>query len=276
MTKTCRACLILCALLLLYPWFPAPAGAQDYQPHIGQRGKDVIWVPTPDNQVETMLDMAEVTAADFVIDLGSGDGRIVIAAARRGATALGIEFNPDMVELSRRNADKAGVSGRATFEQADLFEVDLGRASVITMYLLPDINLKLRPKLLDLAPGTRVVSHAFSMEEWTPDRSAVNNAVNLYCWIVPAKVGGAWTWTEGSVPVALELTQNFQEIKGTALFGDSPEPVRDAKLQGDWIAFSLGGNSYSGRVTPGSIRGTVRTPGGEAEWVASRPSPDAP
>jgi tRNA G37 N-methylase Trm5 len=143
-----------------------------YEPSVGQAGKDVVWVPTPDVLVNKMLDMAKVTQNDFVMDLGSGDGRTVIAAAKRGAKAMGIEYNPDMVELSKRNAQQAGVTGRATFEKADLFQTDLSKATVITMFLLPDINLKLRPKILALKPGTRVVSNTFTMGEWEADETA--------------------------------------------------------------------------------------------------------
>src|SRR3972149_1420234 len=138
----------------------------EYKPEVGQAGKDVVWVPSPQALVDKMLDMAKVTPNDFVMDLGSGDGRTVITAAKRGARPLGIEYNPDMVELSKRNADKEGVAGKASFVKADLFETDFSRASVITMFLLPDINLKLRPKILALKPGTRIVSNSFNMGDW--------------------------------------------------------------------------------------------------------------
>ncbi|HET7394413.1 MAG TPA: class I SAM-dependent methyltransferase, partial [Candidatus Binatia bacterium] len=150
----------------------AQPAKREFKPEVGQEGKDVIWVPTPQELVEKMLDMAKVTPKDYVIDLGSGDGRTVIAAAKRGAKALGIEYNPDMVELSKRNAATEGVSDRATFMKADLFESDLSQAQVITMFLLPDINLKLRPKLLNLRPGTRIVSNSFTMGEWQADETA--------------------------------------------------------------------------------------------------------
>ena len=145
--------------------------AKEYQPEVGQDGKDVIWVPTPQALVDKMLDMAKVTPKDYVIDLGSGDGRTVITAAKRGSKALGIEYNPDMVELSKRNAAKEGVSDKATFVKADLFESDFSQAQVITMFLLSSINLKLRPKILDLKPGTRIVSNTFDMGDWKPDQT---------------------------------------------------------------------------------------------------------
>ncbi len=180
----------------------AQPAKQEFKPEVGQEGKDVIWVPTPQELVEKMLDMAKVTPKDYVIDLGSGDGRTVITAAKRGAKAIGIEYNPDMVELSKRNAAKEGVSEKATFMKADLFEADLSQAQVITMFLLPDINLKLRPKLLNLRPGTRVVSNSFTMGEWQADETAnVKNGCASYCtaylWIVPAKVDGTWQLSAG-------------------------------------------------------------------------------
>ena len=176
----------------LSPPNPAPI-----EPQVGQEGKDVVWVPTPQALVDRMLDMAKVTPNDYVMDLGSGDGRTVITAAKRGVRATGIEYNPDMVELSKRNAEKEGVDGQAEFTKADLFETDFSKATVITMFLLPDINLRLRPKILDMKPGTRVVSNTFTMGEWEADEtSTVAEASGYYrtalLWIVPAKVEGTW------------------------------------------------------------------------------------
>ncbi|HET8563525.1 MAG TPA: class I SAM-dependent methyltransferase, partial [Candidatus Binatia bacterium] len=157
-------CLSVVAASVLAQAQPAK---EPYEPRVGQEGKDVVWVPTPQELVEKMLDMGKVTPKDYVIDLGSGDGRTVISAAKRGARALGIEYNPEMVDLSKRNAAKEGISDKANFVKADLFESDFSQATVITMFLLPDINLKLRPKILDLKPGTRIVSNTFTMGEWT-------------------------------------------------------------------------------------------------------------
>src|SRR5918996_1177353 len=164
---------VLCLALSIPGGFvQAQPAKQEYEPQVGQEGKDVIWVPTPQALVDKMLDMAKVTPKDYVIDLGSGDGRTVITAAKRGAKALGIEYNPDMVELSKRNAAKEGGTSRASFTKADLFESDFSQATVITMFLLPDINLKLRPKILNLKPGTRIVSNSFTMGEWKADETA--------------------------------------------------------------------------------------------------------
>src|SRR5213594_3712217 len=192
-----RAIFVLCLLALAaIASGQAKQGAQ-FEPQVGQAGKDVVWVPTPQELVNKMLDLAKVTPQDYVMDLGSGDGRTVITAAKRGVRALGIEYNPDMVTLSQRNAAKENIGNRAAFTKADLFESDFSQASVITMFLLPDINLKLRPKILDLKPGTRIVSNTFTMGDWSPDATArIEDGCTNWCaallWIVPAKVDGGW------------------------------------------------------------------------------------
>jgi precorrin-6B methylase 2 len=221
----------------------APAG--QFEPRVGQPGKDVVWVPTPQALVDKMLDMAKVTPKDFVMDLGSGDGRTVITAAKRGGRAMGIEYNPDMVELSKRSAAKEGVSERATFVQADLFKTDLSKATVITMFLLPSINMQLRPTLLNLKPGTRIVSNTFTMEDWDADEtSTVDKDCSSWCtallWIVPAKVEGTWKTPQGN----LTLKQEFQKVTGNL----SGTPIAAGKLNGDQISFMAGSTSYSGRV----------------------------
>ncbi len=239
--------------------------ATEFHPQVGQEGKDVIWVPTPQALVDKMLDMAKVTPKDYVIDLGSGDGRTVITAAKRGAKALGIEYNPDMVELSKRNAAKEGVSDRASFVKADLFESDFSQAQVITMFLLSSINLKLRPKILDLKPGTRIVSNTFDMGDWKPDESATlpncNSWCTAYLWIVPAKVEGTWKSPRGD----LTLKQNFQMVSGTLKSANGVTPI-NGKLNGDQISFTAGNVTYAGRVSGNSIEGTA----GGAKWSATR------
>ena len=220
-----------------------------FEPSVGQDGKDVVWVPTPQQVVDKMLDMAKLTKNDFLMDLGSGDGRTVITAAKRGASALGIEYNPKMVELSRRNADKAGVSARAKFEQADLFETDFSKASVVTMFLLPDINLRLRPKILELKPGTRIVSNTFTMGDWEPDQKADLSSTcgASYCnplmWIVPAKVAGSYKIPAGD----LVLKQSFQMLSGT-LKTDGRTVVVHGKVRGEAISFSANGQQYHGHL----------------------------
>ena len=242
------------------------AGQKTYEPEVGQAGKDVVWVPTPQALVDTMLDMAKVTPNDYVIDLGSGDGRTVITAARRGATALGIEYNPEMVELSKRNAAEAGVADKATFVKADLFEADLSKAQVITMFLLPSINLKLRPKLLDLKPGTRIVSNSFTMEDWEADATeTLTEDCTSWCtallWIVPAKVEGTWAMPQGE----LRLKQEFQLVSGSL----GSQAVSDGRLRGDEITFKVGNTTYTGRVNGGTMSGTV-SGATNGTWSATR------
>lgn len=242
---------------------------EQYQPQVGQEGKDVVWVPTPYELVEKMLDLAEVTPDDYVIDLGSGDGRTVIAATKRGAHALGIEYNPDMVELAKRNAEAEGVSDRAKFIEADLFESDFSEATVITMFLLNSINLKLRPILLDLKPGTRIVSNTFTMSEWTPDKTATIHDSSAswktaLLWIVPAKVEGTWQLQEGE----LNLTQDFQMISGTLETVGETIPIENGRLHGDQISFSVGEDQYTGRVNDNTIEGSVIYGGSNRTWKA--------
>ena len=243
---------------------------EEYQPQVGQEGKDVVWVPTPQSLVDKMLDMAKVTPQDYVIDLGSGDGRTVITAAKRGAKALGIEYNPDMVELSKRNAAKEGVTDKAQFMKADLFESDFSQATVITMFLLPEINMKLRPKILDLKPGTRIVSNSFTMGEWTDDDTATvvagcTNWCSAHLWIVPAKVAGTWKLPQGD----LVLKQEFQMISGSLNGGGKNIVVTNGKMRGDQISFSAGGAQYTGRVNGNSMSGTVKGVTG-GNWTATK------
>jgi len=225
---------------------------QPYEPNVGQAGKDVVWVPSPEQLVTKMLDMAKVTSQDLVMDLGSGDGRTVIMAAKRGATAIGVEYNPDMVTLSRANAQKQGVTGKATFIQADLFQTDLTKPTVITMFLLPSINMKLRPTLLTLKPGTRIVSNTFDMEDWQPDETAAigPEGCTSWCkallWIVPAKAEGRWKTSQGE----LNIVQKFQMISGT--LGSTPI---NGKVVGDQISFTAGSMKYTGRVNGKAIEG---------------------
>ena len=244
----------------------APAVPVPFEPKVGQPGKDVVWVPTPDALVQRMLDLAKVTPADFLIDLGSGDGRTVIAAAKRGLRGHGIEFNPDMVRLAQAAARREGVAARATFEQADLFtKIDeLRKADVITMFLLSSINLRLRPALLDLEPGTRIVSNTFRMAEWEPDQvSRVEGNCVAWCeallWIVPAKVEGAWQ-VGGET---LTLRQTFQIAEGTL----GARPIENGRLNGGEITFTVGTSRYTGAVHGDAISGTIA---GGGTWTARR------
>jgi precorrin-6B methylase 2 len=225
---------------------------EPYKPQSGQEGKDVVWVPTPQPLVEKMLDLAKVTPQDVVMDLGSGDGRTVITAAKRGATAIGVEFNPKMVELSRQNAKEAGVSGKATFIEGDLFKADLSKATVITMFLLPQINMKLRPQILDLKPGTRIVSNSFTMEDWEADQTEqVTEDCTSWCtallWIVPAKVEGTWSSPQGD----LVLKQEFQMVSGTM----GGKPISEGRLRGDQFTFNVGSTSHTATVNGSTMNG---------------------
>ncbi len=243
------ACVVSLAQAQNQPAKDAPAAA--YEPRSGQEGKDVIWLPTPQITVDKMLEVARVGPKDFVMDLGSGDGRTVITAAKRGARALGIEYNPDMVEFAKRNAEKAGVSDKASFVKADLFETNFARASVITMFLLPDINLKLRPKILALKPGTRIVSNTFTMGEWEPDTKIELNGQagcdSSYCtvlyWVVPRRVAGTYQVAQGEVTLA----QEFQKLTGTLKNGDSSVKL-EGRVRGENIEFKAGDKQYRGRL----------------------------
>jgi SAM-dependent methyltransferase len=234
-----------------------------YVPTVGQPGKDVVWVPTPTELVEKMLDLAKVTPQDFVIDLGSGDGRNVIGAAKRGAQALGVEYNADMVELSRRNAQTEGVADKATFVQGDMYQADISKASVMALFLLTNNMDVLRPKFLDLAPGSRIVSNTFGITGWTPDQTEVlTNCPGSWCtallWIVPAKVAGTWNLAQGE----LRLTQEYQLLTGSL----GSQPISDGKLNGSEITFTVGNSQYTGRVTGNTMEGSVNG----QRWTATR------
>jgi hypothetical protein len=260
---------LLLPLLAVCLTLAAPGRAQvaqePYRPLVGQAGKDVVWVPTPPDLVETMLDMAKVTSNDYVIDLGSGDGITVIAAARRGATALGIEYNPDLVELSKRRALAAGVGNRTTFVKADIFESDFSKATVITMYLLKSLNLKLRPTLLGLTPGTRIVSHTFDMDDWAPDakhdQPDCERSCAAFLWVVPARVQGTWRLAGQE----LRLVQKFQMFSGAL----GPSAIAEGKLRGGEIAFRVNQTRYTGRVDGSTMSGTM-SGGNGGTWTATR------
>lgn len=241
-----------------------PQPGKPFEPYSGQPGKDVVWVPSPQALVDRMLDMAKVTPKDYLIDLGSGDGRTVITAARRGITAMGVEFNPDMVALSKRNAADAGVTDKATFVQGDIFETDFSKTDVVTMFLLSSLNLRLRPTLLNMKPGTRVVSNTFDMAEWEPDESiSASQECSSFCramlWIVPAKVGGTWQMGKNE----LTLSQNFQMLTGNV----NAAPISNAKMRGAEITFTAGGKMYTGRVNGNRMEGSASD---GTKWQATR------
>jgi SAM-dependent methyltransferase len=246
---------------------------QIFQPQSGQAGKDVVWVPTGDALVTHMLTMAKVTAADRVFDLGAGDGKIAIAAAKQfGATSTGVEYNPDMVKLAQCFVEAEGVGNRVKIIQGDIFQTDFSSATVVTLYLLPDLNLRLRPTILKMKPGTRVVSHSFLMDDWEPDERYSSQDGQAYLWYVPADVKGTWTFAEKNgkdrIPVTLE--QTFQSIKGTS----GRYQLNDTKLQGDRIELGFtdgnGAVKIDGRVVGNQIEATVTRGGQTKSYVATR------
>ncbi|HVH28819.1 MAG TPA: class I SAM-dependent methyltransferase [Vicinamibacterales bacterium] len=250
----------------------APAQTtQPFEPTVGQPGKDVVWVPTPGALVEKMLDLANVTPQDFVVDLGSGDGRNIISAARRGARGLGVEYNPDMVALSRRNAEQQGVGDRAQFVEGDMFAAEFPEATVLALFLLPDNMRTLRPKFLALKPGTRIVANTFGFDDWEPDATATlpgecGSWCNALLWIVPAQARGTWRLSNGT----LTLRQAYQKLFGTLRLGDREAPVENGRMRGDQMTFTSSGADYTGRVTGDRIEGTVVLDGKTRNWSATR------
>jgi hypothetical protein len=249
----------------------AQVGSTEFKPEVGQAGKDVVWVPTPLALVEKMLDMARVTPQDYVVDLGSGDGRNIIAAAKRGARAMGVEFNPQMVVLSTRCAAAVGVSDKATFVQGDMFEADISRATVLALFLLPDNMTRLQPKFLDLTPGARIVGNTFGFQDWTPDaQETIADDCSSWCtallWIVPAKVEGTWQSALGE----LTLTQRYQMISGALNTDGRSRAIAEGRLHGDRISFTVAGAEYEGRVSGDTIEGSMKSEGSNAVWSAKR------
>jgi hypothetical protein len=255
--------------------------AQKFEPQVGQSGKDVIWVPTPDDVVDRMLTMAQVTPQDFVMDLGAGDGKIAIAAAKKfGARAVGIEYNPDMVKHANANAQAAGVGGngqgKAVIRHGDIFQTDFTQATVITLYLLPALNMKLRPQLLAMRPGTRIVSHSFSMEDWEADEISTMDGRRAYFWVVPANVMGSWTLDAGGQRLDLTLEQVFQKLSGSVTLGPAHAGLRDTRLRGAGISFGYVDQSgvrrdFNGRINGPRMEGTFHDEkGGEGRWSAAK------
>ncbi|HVR52121.1 MAG TPA: class I SAM-dependent methyltransferase [Pseudorhodoferax sp.] len=281
--------------LLSLASFATTALAQNdgrYEPRRGQAGKDVIWIPTPDDVVTRMLQMVEVKPSDRVFDLGSGDGKIAIAAAREfGAQATGLEYNSDMVEFSNRRAKEAGVADKVQFRQADIFQTDFSSATVVTMYLLPELNLRLRPLLFKMAPGTRVVSHSFTMGDWQPDETARAGVGDVYMWRIPANASGNWTLrAEGLADASLALAQRYQVLSGDGLFGELRASLLRPSIEGERIRFGLRDSKgqlwqFDGKVAGNRMTGSATRPGlgaslpfearrnGEASPIVQRSTP---
>lgn len=245
---------------------------REFTPVEGQEGKNVPWIPTPQILVDKMLNIAKITPSDYLIDLGSGDGRTVITAAKRGTRAMGIEFNPDFVALAKKNAVKAGVTEKTQFIKADIFESDFSKATVITMFLLPEINMKLRPRLLNLKPGTRIVSNTFTLQDWKADETAETGKPDdrwnkAYLWIVPAKIEGKWKLQDGG---ELVISQKFQVFTGSLKNGNEVKPVTAGKLKGNEISFTAGQETYKGIVSGNKIEGSLGADGKQSRWSANR------
>jgi len=265
-----RSLAMSCVAVALLAGAATAQDAQPYKPELRQPGKDVMWLPSAQALVDRMLDMAKLTVDDYVIDLGSGDGRTVITAAKRGAKGLGIEYNPGLVAHSRSNAKAAGVEHLATFVEGDIFKSDFSAASVVAMFLLADLNLQLRPILLDMKPNTRVVSNTFDMDDWKPDAQVSvegTNGCTFHCeaflWIVPAKVAGTWQLPEGE----LMLEQTYQMLRGTLKTPGGTTAITNGKMRGDQITFMVGDRIYNGRATDNRMEGVFST---ETRWQATR------
>ncbi|NBS57213.1 MAG: class I SAM-dependent methyltransferase [Betaproteobacteria bacterium] len=257
---------------------PALAQTKDYQPQVGQQGKDVIWVPTPDEVVDRMLTMAQAKPSDYVVDLGAGDGKIAIAAAKKfGARSLGIEYNPEMAKHAQGNVEKAGVADKTRILQGDIFATDFKSATVVTMYLLPALNLKLRPTILAMKPGTRIVSHSFTMDDWEPDETSSMDGRRMFFWVVPASVQGNWKVSPaGGEAFDVTLEQRFQKLEGNVNLGPILGGLRETRLSGANIGFTIVDpagvrRSYSGMVNGTTMEGAVRADNGtEGRWSAVR------
>ena len=270
MTATLSTLLLLIATTA---FAQTPATQEKFEPKSGQPGKDVVWVPSPPEMVNKMMEMAKVSPSDFVIDLGSGDGRNIIAAAKIGARALGVEYNPDMVALSRRLAQAAGVAEKAQFVEADMYEYDISKATVMALFLLPVNMNRLAPKFFNLAPGSRIVANTFGIDGWEPDARVTlppTSECESWCeallWIVPAKIAGTWAMPNGS----MTLTQEYQAVQGTVTIGGKAQTVVMGRLKGEELTFTADGLVYKGFAKGNTITGTVTTPKGEIPWTATR------
>jgi SAM-dependent methyltransferase len=255
-------CFMLAAAIVAAPVYAQEQKpSEPFVPRSGQPGKDVVWVPSPPEMVSKMLEVAKVTPSDFVMDLGSGDGRNIIAAAKLGARGVGVEYNADMVALSERLAKEAGVADKAKFVQGDMYEADISKATVLALFLLP-VNLnKLHPKFLELAPGTRIVLNTFGIEGWEPDyRTSLPQGSDCDSWcdillhIVPAKAAGTWTLPNSG---RLTLTQQNQMVEGTLTINGETTTISKGRLNGEELTFSAGANTFTGTVKGNRLEGKL-------------------
>jgi len=259
------------ALALLLPATAFAQATQQFEPQFSQPGKDVVWVPTPAEMVDVMLDLARVAPQDVVVDLGSGDGRMVIAAAQRGARARGVEYNPDMVALSRRRAIEAGVQDRVTFVEGDMFEADIADASVMAVFLLTENMRRLQTKFLTLRPGTRIVSNTFGIPEWPADARVTRPDCTAWCtallWVVPAQVGGEWQVEGGP---ALRLDQHFQKVTGLLSGPVGSSTIQGGTVNGPEVSFTIGDASIVAHLEGDRLEGTRTEAGRTSQWIATR------
>jgi hypothetical protein len=261
LSRILLSALLISGMNLAYSTTPA---APTYTPVQGQAGKDVIWIPTPEGLIDKMLTAANVTHQDKVFDLGAGDGIIAITAARKyNAQSVGIEFNPDMAQFARRKVAEAGLNDKVRIITGDIFQEDFSSATVVTLYLMPHLNMKLRPTLLKMKPGTRIVSHAFTMGDWEPDETMSYRHSVGYFWVVPAQVEGAWVMNgmDGG-PIRLNMSQSFQNIGGTLTRGGQTFAMLGARLRGDEVKFQFitpdrKVHAFSGRVDGRRLTGIV-------------------
>ena len=261
---------LVVVLALVAAAVPAAGQTLEFVPEVGQPGKDVVWVPSPPETVEKMMEVGRITPQDFVIDLGSGDGRNVIAAAKRGARGLGVEYNNDMVELSKRLAAKEGVADRAQFVQGDMFQADFSKATVLALFLLPSNLLQLRDKILNLQPGTRVILNTFGIQDWTPDEQVTLENCSSWCTvmlnIVPAKVDGTWKLPQGE----LTLTQQYQMVSGTLKYADGRSEPVNGRLRGYDLTLTAASNQeFKGRVNGKTFEGTARAGSGQGTAITA-------
>jgi len=247
-----------------------PSAKEQYKPIVGMPGKDAVWVPTSHAMIEKMLDVAQVTPRDFVMDLGSGDGRAIIAAAKRGARGRGVEYNADLVEFSKREAAAAGVADKAEFVQGDMYTADISEATVLALFLLPSNIERLVPNFLKMRPGSRIVANTFWVDGWSPDETerleeGCENWCTAHLFIIPANVAGRWKLPQGE----LVLTQDYQMVQGTLTADGQQMPV-NGRLRGDQITFTAGPVEYTGRVNGASMQGTTQAAAGSSSWSATR------
>jgi SAM-dependent methyltransferase len=258
-------------VLVLLPAVAHAQATQEFEPQLAQPGKDVVWVPTPEPMVDVMLDLARVTPEDVVVDLGSGDGRLVIAAAQRGARARGVEYNPDMVALSRRRASQAGVQDRVTFVEGDMFEADIADASVMAVFLLTENMRRLQTKFLSLRPGTRIVSNTFGIPEWPADARVTRSDCTAWCtallWVVPAQVGGEWQVEGGPT---LRLDQHFQKVSGLLAGPVGSSTIQGGTVSGAEVSLTIGDIAVVARLEADQLVGTSTEAGRTSPWKATR------